>query len=260
MKLRDIISEDNFGMTPQQRMMGNIGRILMAQAEQVKDDALANTMAKVGNEMTNMGALFGPNSLKDLEKKTDVPVAVIQKLIQYGKKVHDATKDIKADHKDGGLNDNIEEKSKGLYYYVNKNKKSGKKPRPKGHPDAPSDQDWKDAAKTAKEDLEEGNKYRQGQINTKPSKDKYTRKLKPYKPQNKRGCAVGYVLDRARGLCIPKDQAHTIRKPNFGETTSAGGVAAVATNRCVARSLPHFTRICCIPPQIQDTYYCTMMA
>ena len=109
MKLRDIISEDNFEMSPQQRMLGNIGRILMAQAEQVKDDALANTMAKVGNEMTNMGALFGPNSLKDLEKKTDVPVAVIQKLIQYGKKIHDATKDIKADHKDGGLNDSIEE-------------------------------------------------------------------------------------------------------------------------------------------------------
>ena len=86
MKLRDIISEDNFEMSPQQRMLGNIGRILMAQAEQVKDDALANTMAKVGNEMTNMGALVGPNSLKDLEKKTDVPVAVIQKLIQYGKK------------------------------------------------------------------------------------------------------------------------------------------------------------------------------
>ena len=86
MKLNDIINEDNFEMSPQQRMLGNIGRILMAQAEQVKDDALANTMAKVGNEMTNMGALFGPNSLKDLEKKTDVPVAVIQKLIQYGKK------------------------------------------------------------------------------------------------------------------------------------------------------------------------------
>ena len=109
MKLADIINEDNFEMSPQQRMLGNIGRILMAQAEQVKDDALANTMAKVGNEMTNMGALFGPNSLKDLEKKTDVPAAVIQKLIQYGKKIHDATKDIKADHKDGGLNDSIQD-------------------------------------------------------------------------------------------------------------------------------------------------------
>lgn len=101
--------EDNFEMSPQQRMLGNIGRILMSQAEQVKDDALANTMAKVGNEMTNMGALFGPNSLKDLEKKTDVPVAVIQKLIQYGKKVHDATQNLKSDHKDGGLNDSIAE-------------------------------------------------------------------------------------------------------------------------------------------------------
>lgn len=109
MKLADIINEDNFEMSPQQRMLGNIGRILMAQAEQVKDDALANTMAKVGNEMTNMGALFGPNSIKDLEKKTDVPAAVIQKLIQYGKKIHDATKDIKADHKDGGLNDSIQD-------------------------------------------------------------------------------------------------------------------------------------------------------
>ena len=48
------------------------------------------------------------------------------------------------------------EKSKGLYYYVNKNKKSGKKPRKKGAKGAPTDQDWKDAAKTAKETTNEG--------------------------------------------------------------------------------------------------------
>tara|TARA_B100000925_G_scaffold195279_1_gene147850 strand:- start:1143 stop:1706 length:564 start_codon:yes stop_codon:yes gene_type:complete len=155
MRINEFV-EDNFDMTPQQRMMANIGRVLMSQAEQVKDDALANTMAKVGDEMTNMGALFAPNSLKDIEKKTDVPVAVIQKLIQYGKKVHDATKDIKADHKDGGLNDNIEEKEKkGLYYYVNKRKKAGTS-RDKDHPDAPSKKDWENAAKTAKkENVEE---------------------------------------------------------------------------------------------------------
>jgi len=47
------------------------------------------------------------------------------------------------------------EKSKGLYYYVNKNKKSGKKPRKKGEEGAPTDQDWKDAAKTAKESVED---------------------------------------------------------------------------------------------------------
>ena len=44
----------------------------------------------------------------------------------------------------------LKEEPKGLYYYVNKNKKSGKKPRKKGEEGAPTDQDWKDAAKTAK--------------------------------------------------------------------------------------------------------------
>ena len=47
-----------------------------------------------------------------------------------------------------------EDKPKGLYYYVNKNKKSGKTPRKKGAEGAPTDQDWKDAAKTAKESVE----------------------------------------------------------------------------------------------------------
>ena len=39
---------------------------------------------------------------------------------------------------------------KGLYYNINKRRKAGKKPRLKGHPKAPSDQDFKNAAKTAK--------------------------------------------------------------------------------------------------------------
>ena len=44
---------------------------------------------------------------------------------------------------------------KGLYYYVNKRKKAGIG-RDKDHPKAPSPQDWKDAAKTAKnEDIAE---------------------------------------------------------------------------------------------------------
>jgi len=47
----------------------------------------------------------------------------------------------------------VDEKSKGLYYYVNKNKKSGKKPRKKGEEGAPTKQDWDNAAKTAKEDI-----------------------------------------------------------------------------------------------------------
>lgn len=47
------------------------------------------------------------------------------------------------------------EAKKGLYYYVNKRKKAGTS-RPASHPDAPSEQDWKNAAKTAKkEDMSE---------------------------------------------------------------------------------------------------------
>ena len=44
-----------------------------------------------------------------------------------------------------------EGKKKGLYYYVNRRKKAGTS-RPKGHPKAPSAQDWKNAAKTAKKE------------------------------------------------------------------------------------------------------------
>ena len=46
-----------------------------------------------------------------------------------------------------------EEVKKGLYYYVNKRKKAGTS-RDKDNPKAPSAQDWKNAAKTAKEEVE----------------------------------------------------------------------------------------------------------
>lgn len=44
-----------------------------------------------------------------------------------------------------------ESEKKGLYYYVNRRKKAGTS-RPKNHPKAPSAQDWKNAAKTAKKE------------------------------------------------------------------------------------------------------------
>lgn len=53
-----------------------------------------------------------------------------------------------------------EAEKKGLYYYVNKRKKAGTS-RPKGHSKAPSDQDWKNAAKTAKESVEGTNEEKQ---------------------------------------------------------------------------------------------------
>ena len=67
-----------------------------------------------------------------------------------------AMKDVKDDYFESlekRLEESLNEKSKGLYYYVNKRKKAGTS-RPKGHKDAPTDQDWKNAAKTAKEGVE----------------------------------------------------------------------------------------------------------
>ena len=50
---------------------------------------------------------------------------------------------------------NIFETKKGLYYNVNQRKKAGTS-RSKNAPEAPSAADWKNAAKTAKEDINEG--------------------------------------------------------------------------------------------------------
>ena len=52
----------------------------------------------------------------------------------------------------------LDEKSKGLYYNVNKRKKAGTS-RSKDHPKAPSKKDWENAAKTAKESVEELDEY-----------------------------------------------------------------------------------------------------
>ena len=82
--------------------------------------------------------------------------------------------------------------------------------------------------KATSEDLEEYQTKRQSRMNTEPYKDRYTRKLEPYKPTGLKGCAIGYVYDRRRKLCIPKDQAHTIRKPDFGESTVREGLADLA--------------------------------
>ena len=55
----------------------------------------------------------------------------------------------------------LEAAKKGLYYYINKRKKAGIS-RSKNNPKAPSPQDWKDAAKTAKkETVELGEKWSQ---------------------------------------------------------------------------------------------------
>ena len=107
MKMNDIINEvnDNFGLSPEQRKLANMGRTLMNAAATTKDDALSNVMSKVGNELTNFGALFGATNLAELVKKTGVSAEVIKKLMAYADKIGDVHTDLKKDHADSGLDD-----------------------------------------------------------------------------------------------------------------------------------------------------------
>ena len=105
--MNDILNEvnDNFGLSPEQRKLANMGRTLMNAAATTKDDALSNVMSKVGNELTNFGALFGATNLAELVKKTGVSAEVIKKLMAYADKIGDVHMDLKKDHADSGLDD-----------------------------------------------------------------------------------------------------------------------------------------------------------
>ena len=59
---------------------------------------------------------------------------------------------------------------KGLWYNINQKKKRGEKPNPKGHPDRPSAQDFKDSRKTTKEESGAG-EYGTNKLRKKYSKD-----------------------------------------------------------------------------------------
>jgi septum formation inhibitor MinC len=54
------------------------------------------------------------------------------------------------------LYDELNEKPKGLYYYINKKRKEGRKMRKKGEKGAPKASDFERAAQTAKENVQEG--------------------------------------------------------------------------------------------------------
>ena len=88
----------------------------------------------------------------------------------------------------------IDEEKKGLYYYVNKRKKAGTS-RSKGHPKAPSEQDWKNAAKTAKkESIEEAGQFSYGKpprkgtvaYNAAMKRKEDEKKTKPIEPKDQK--------------------------------------------------------------------------
>jgi len=93
--------------------------------------------------------------LDDLPEDSDFPhwwQSKVTKSLQMLSKAKHYLENELAVPKSESIDSDLEEKSKGLYYYVNKRKKAGTS-RKKGHPDAPSKQDWENAAKTAKESV-----------------------------------------------------------------------------------------------------------
>ena len=104
MKMNEILNE-TAEMTPQQRQLAKLGSTLMDRAPLVKDDALSNVMATVGNELTNWGTPFGPRTLNDLVNRTGATAEVIKKLLDYAQKLATTHANLTKDHEDGGLDD-----------------------------------------------------------------------------------------------------------------------------------------------------------
>ena len=101
---KDVLDE-GFESSPLEKKLAKYGRILMNQAVTQKDDALSNLMSKVGDQLTNYGTIYGASSLEDLVKKTGATPNVIKKMLAFAEKIAQTTGDFKADHKDGGLDD-----------------------------------------------------------------------------------------------------------------------------------------------------------
>ena len=103
--MNEILAEANFEMTPQQRKLADLGRVLMDQAASTKDDALSVVMSRVGGTLTDFGTLFGPKNLAEVVKKAGVSPEVIKKLLAYADKIQSQQSALTKDHKQGGLDD-----------------------------------------------------------------------------------------------------------------------------------------------------------
>lgn len=85
MKIDEVTVNPKAGyeITPAQRQIAELGRVLMDKAVTTKDDELSNTMAKVGSSMTEFGSAWGPRNLDELLKATGVDAAMLKKLLAY---------------------------------------------------------------------------------------------------------------------------------------------------------------------------------
>jgi hypothetical protein len=93
MKINEV-TEAGMETDPKHKELANIGRALMAYSETApmkgKTDAevgVFNQMSNLGNNLTKFGTIFGPRSLQDLMKSTDLNAETIKKMMAFGEKL-----------------------------------------------------------------------------------------------------------------------------------------------------------------------------
>lgn len=84
MKINDIVIKETQETGEGNRKLAAIGRVLMDRAVKVKDDALSNKMAAVGDALTRYNTTFGARSPQELMKKADVSAEMLKKFLAFG--------------------------------------------------------------------------------------------------------------------------------------------------------------------------------
>ena len=100
-----------------------------------------------------------------------------------------------------------------MWYNINKKKERGEKPNPKGHPDRPSAQDFKDSRKTTKEESGAG-EYGTTKLRKKYSKDTPMQERK-----------VPIIRDPKEAMMFKAIEALHRRAQSKGDKESIGGYA-----------------------------------
>ena len=125
------------------------------------------------------------------------------------------------------LYDELNEKPKGLYYYINKKRKEGRKMRKKGEKGAPKASDFERAAQTAKESVKEDRHTAVAKVKSdiKDRKEKNKRdddqRLDRARTQDTARTNIQTRVENAPSLAVLKKKIKSGTKLGSTETASA---------------------------------------
>ena len=125
------------------------------------------------------------------------------------------------------LYDELNEKPKGLYYYINKKRKEGRKMRKKGEKGAPKASDFERAAQTAKESVKEDGHTAVAKVKSdiKDRKEKNKRdddqRLDRARTQDTARTNIQTRVENAPSLAVLKKKIKSGTKLGSTETSSA---------------------------------------